>query len=110
MLLEIVSTSGPGQESSGIPGEKLIGTRPRWRHLCVVCALRKHDFEERAPGQELEACDAVPLARAWIDGLPYRSAYHAASRGITCTDCGDRVLMTYDPELALEEPLALYAL
>jgi hypothetical protein len=81
----------------------------RRRHLCVVCALRKHDFEERAPDPEPDGCEAAPLAKAWIDGLPYTSVYHTASRGINCTDCGERVLMTYDRELTLEQPLTLYA-
>ena len=79
----------------------------RCRHLCVVCALRKHDFEDRAPEPEADACDVVPLAKAWIDGLPYRSVYHVASRGIGCTDCGERVMMTYDPECVLERRVAL---
>jgi len=75
---------------------KVIG--PRCKHLCVVCALMKHDFEERAPDAASDDCDALPLARAMIDGLPYRSIYHVESRGIGCTDCGEKVLMTYDPE------------
>ncbi len=96
------------QERHGSPGQDFTsryavysGKEARWRHLCVVCALRKHDFEERAPDPESEGCEAVPLAKAWIDGLPYRSVYHLTSRGISCTDCGERVVMTYDPELAL---------
>jgi hypothetical protein len=79
----------------------------RCKHLCVVCALRKHDFEERAPEPEADSCEAVPLAKAWIDGLPYRSVYHVASRGIGCTDCGERVMMTYDPEHMHERRVAL---
>ncbi len=89
------------QEVSGMAG------MARRRHLCVVCALRKHDFEERAPEPETYAGESVPLAKAWIDGLPYRSVYHVASRGITCTDCGERVIMTYDPEDLHERPVAL---
>jgi hypothetical protein len=79
----------------------------RCKHLCVVCALRKHDFEERAPEPEADSCEAVSLAKAWIDGLPYRSVYHVASRGIGCTDCGERVMMTYDPEHMHERRVAL---
>jgi len=79
----------------------------RSKHLCVVCALVRHDFEERAPEPEADGCDVVPLAKAWIDGRPYRSVYHVASRGIGCTDCGERVMMTYDPEQAKEWGLAL---
>jgi hypothetical protein len=79
----------------------------RRKHLCVVCALSKHDFEERAPEPEADGCDAVPLAKARIDGLPYRSVYHVASGGIGCTDCGERVMMTYDPEHAHERRVAL---
>jgi len=81
----------------------------RCKHLCVVCALRKHDFEERTPEPEADECDAVPLVKAWIDGLPYRSVYHVASRGIGCTDCGERVMMTYDLEYANERPFSLCA-
>ena len=84
-----------------------MGPTARRRHLCVVCALRKHDFEERAPDPQTDACEAVPLAKAWIDGLAYRSVYHVASRGITCTDCGERVMMTYDPEHVHERPVTL---
>jgi hypothetical protein len=101
-------------EESGVRDHHFIsqhapraGVTARCGHLCVVCALRKHDFEERAPEPESDACEAVPLAKAWIDGLPYRSVYHLASRGITCTDCGERVMMTYDPEHAHERPVAL---
>ncbi len=79
----------------------------RCKHLCVVCALRKHDFEERAPEPEADECNGVPLAKAWIDGLPYQSVYHVASRGIGCTDCGERVMMTYDPEYVRERSIAL---
>lgn len=104
----------PGQETGSTCGHDFVsqhasgmGVMARRRHLCVVCALRKHDFEERAPEPEADACEAVPLAKAWIDGLPYRSVYHLASRGITCTDCGERVMMTYDPEHVHERPVAL---
>ena len=79
----------------------------RRKHLCVVCALRRHDFEERAPEPATYECDVVPLAKAWVDGLPYRSVYHVASRGIGCTDCGERVMMTYDPEYVLERRVSL---
>jgi hypothetical protein len=79
----------------------------RCKHLCVVCALRKHDFEERAPEPATDECDVVPLAKAWIDGLAYRSVYHVVSRGIGCTDCGERVMMTYDPEYLHERRVAL---
>jgi len=103
-----------GQESGRTCGYDFVsrhvsgmGAMARRRHLCVVCALRKHDFEERAPEPEADACEVVPLAKAWIDGLPYRSVYHLASRGITCTDCGERVMMTYDPEHMHERPVAL---
>ena len=75
---------------------KAVG--PRCKHLCVVCALMKHDFEERAPDAASDDGDTLPLARALVDGLPYRSVYHVASRGIECTDCREKVLMTYDPE------------
>ena len=103
-----------GQESGSMRGHDFIsqhvsgvGAMARRRHLCVVCALRKHDFEERAPEPETDACEVAPLAKAWIDGLPYRSVYHLASRGIACTDCGERVMMTYDPEYMHERPVAL---
>jgi len=79
----------------------------RCRHLCVACALRKHDFEERAPEPESDWPDDVPVAKAWIDGLPYRTVYHLASRGIGCSDCGEKVIMTYDPEHVHERPVAL---
>ena len=104
----------PGQESGSTLGQSFtsqhathMGITARCRHLCVVCALRKHDLEERAPEPEADECDAVPLAKAWIDGLPYRSVYHLASRGIGCTDCGERVMMTYDPEYVNGRPVAL---
>ena len=79
----------------------------RRKHLCVVCALRKHDFEERMPEPEADGCNASPLAKAWIDGLPYRSVYHIDSQGTSCTDCGEKVIMTYDPEFTNEQPFSL---
>ena len=104
----------PGQESGSIRGDDVcsqhiggMGVAARYRHLCVVCVLMKHDFEERAPDPEIDAGEALPLAKAWIDGLPYRSVYHVASRGIRCTDCGEKVMMTYDPEYVHERPVAL---
>jgi len=104
----------PKQRSNAMIGQKLAsqqtagaGITARGKHLCVVCALRKHDFEERAPEPEADEWDHAPLAKAWIDGLPYGSVYHVASQGIGCTDCGERVMMTYDPEHAHERPVAL---
>ncbi len=97
-----------------MPGEGLdtpYGTysvRARCRHLCVVCALGKHDFEERAPEPDSDWPDFVPLAKAWIDGLPYRSVYHLDSRGIGCSDCGEKVMMTYDPEYVHERAFTFY--
>src|SRR5271157_1539684 len=109
-------TTNQGQESGGSLGWNFTaqdtartGIMARCKHLCVVCALRKHDFEERAPEPEADECDAVPLAKAWIDGLPYRSVYHVASRGVGCTDCGERVMMTYDPEHMHERPVVLHS-
>ena len=86
----------PGQDFGAPQARRTVGARAR--HLCVVCALQKHDFEERAPEPESDWPDPAPVAKAWIDGLPYRSVYHPDSRGIGCSDCGERVIMTYDPE------------
>ena len=104
----------PGQESGSLLSQDFasqhatcLSVVARCKHLCVVCALSKHDFEERAPQAEADECDAAPLAKAWIDGVPYRSVYHLVSRGIGCTDCGQRVMMTYDPEHVDAVPLAL---
>ena len=79
----------------------------RHEHLCMVCALRKHDFEIRAPEPEHGEADVEPIVKASIDGLPYRSVYHLASQGVGCTDCGERVIMTYDPEQVSEPRVAL---
>jgi hypothetical protein len=107
-------TVNPIEESSCILSQDFtlqrtlhIGSAASRKHLCVVCALMKHDFEERAPEPKTDWSDNVPLAKASIDGLPYASVYHLTSRGVDCTDCGERVLMTYDPEFAYERPVAL---
>jgi hypothetical protein len=86
---------GPNESSHPTPNEDVM---TKYTHLCVACALREHDFEMRAPEPEANECDVAPVVRAFIDGLPYRSVYHLDSRGIGCTDCGERVIMTYDPE------------
>jgi hypothetical protein len=45
---------------------------PRYKHLCVVWALRRHDFEDRAPEPNADESDWMPLAKTWIDGIPCR--------------------------------------
>ncbi len=103
MITMVQQKSGNDRGPQRTPGASMS---TRHRHLCVLCALSRHDFEERAPEPEAQAWDTVPSAKARIDGLPYRSVYHLGSRGIDCTDCGERVLMTYDPEYMNEQPLA----
>ncbi len=103
----IISISRQAHENEKGPQKTTgAGVSRKSKHLCVLCALIRHDFEERAPSPE-DTWDTVPSAKARIDGLPYRSVYHVGSRGVDCTDCGERVLMTYDPEYVNEHLLAV---
>jgi hypothetical protein len=84
----------PGRESSSTLRRSStsqfatpMGIAARCKHLCVVCALRKHDFEARAPEPTADEYDAV-LCKSTDRWTFYRSVYHVASQGIECTDCG----------------------
>ncbi len=96
--MQEISSIGEGDILSGrFKTHRPVVPGGRHWHLCLACALSRHDFEERAPEAACDGYDAAPPARASIDRLSYRSVYHAPE-GVECTNCGERVKMAYHPE------------
>ena len=74
------------------------GTKLSDRNLCIPCALTNHDFKERIPTLVRHVLDEEHTPKAWIDGHRFRMVYHSSQRRATCTDCGDKVHIVYEPE------------
>jgi hypothetical protein len=74
------------------------GTERSDRSLCIPCALTNHDFKQRMPAPVHEAMDEEHMPKAWVDGRRYRMVYNPFPRRATCTDCGEKAYIVYEPE------------
>ncbi|OPY70052.1 MAG: hypothetical protein A4E57_00805 [Syntrophorhabdaceae bacterium PtaU1.Bin034] len=65
--------------------------------LCIPCAVKNHEFKERAPISSRTPLDTVCSARAWIDGRSFE-LFHYPTAKVICIRCGEKVHAAYAPE------------